>query len=228
MMKKFVRCALLFCFLILICVACAKSEPDELLQTEHIPGKEEAAVHTATPTPVVTKGASPTELTSPTATQAPEPTEEVKVTPSPVPATPTPVPVEEPEFMEMYRAMPAGIRVNTEGISQEELRFCFCSMELTNQTRTALSGQEGLSWTDIRELDCVRVLYYRNDGKPYICDVIADGSECEAIINTFYQMYQKELKVEDIMRSLPDELSSRGYHAGTLSAGSAEYLYLFK
>lgn len=215
MMKKLMRCALLVVLFILLCTACSKGEQNELLQTEHIPGVEEAVVHTATPIPSVTEF-----------TQAPLPTEEAKGTPSPAPKTPTPA--EEPEFMEMYRAMPAGIRVNTDEVSEEELRFCFCNMELTNQTRTAFSGQEGLDWIDIRELECVRVLYYRNDGKSYICDVIADEAECEAILSTIYEMYRKEVRVEDMMRSLPEELSTQGYQAGMLSAGSAEYLYLYK
>lgn len=218
MMKKFMRCALLLSFIILLCTACSKGEQNELLQTEHIPGEEEAVVYTATPIPSVT------ELPSPTATQVPIPTKEAKVTLSP---TPTPL-VEEPEFMELYRAMPAGIRVDTEGIPEEELRFCFCNMKLTNQTRTALSGQEGLIWTDIRLLDGVRVLYYRSDGKTYICDIIADADECETILNIFGQMYQKEVMIEDLMHSLPDELSSQGYHAGSLSVGSVQYLYLYQ
>ena len=223
MMKKLMRCALLVVFFVLLCTACSKEEQNELLQTEHIPGAEEAVVHTATPIP------SPTELPSPTEfLQAPLPAEEAEGELSPVPETPTPTPVEEPEFMDLYRAMPAGIRVNTEGISDEELRFCFCNMELTNQARTGFSGQEGLDWTDVRELECVRVLYYRNDGKSYICDVIADEAECETILRTFYQLYQKEVKVEDMMRSLPEALSTQGYQAGMLSAGSAAYLYLYK
>jgi len=226
MMKKYMRCALLFSFLILICTACAKEEPNKLLQTEHIPGQEDAAVYTATPLP------SPTEVPSPTVTQAPavSPEEIISATPlSPTPtSSPTPtLPVEEPAFMELYRAMPAGIRVDVEGISEEDLRFCFCNMELTNQVRTAFSGQEGLIWSDIRNLECIRVLYYRNDGKPYICDVVADGAESETILSMFYQLYQKQVKIEDLMHSLPGELSSQGYHAGMISAGSIEYLYLY-
>ena len=216
MMKKFMRCALLFSLIILLCTACSKEEQNELLQTEHVPGAEEAVVHTATPIP------STTEL--PSVTEVPSPTEPVKETPSP---TPTAVPVEEPAFMELYRAMPAGIRVDTDGISEEELRFCFCDMELTNQTRTALSGQEGLDWTNIRSLDCVRVLYYRGDKNLYICDIIADADECETILDIFYQMYQKEVTIEDLMHSLPDALTSQGYRAGILSAGSVQYLYLY-
>lgn len=224
-MKKFVRCALLFSFVILLCTSCGKGEPNELLQTEHIPGTEEAVVHTATP--------SPTVLPSLTATQTPEITEpgDAKTTPSPVPATLPPLPtlsLEEPEFMKLYRAMPAGVRIDTEGISEEEIRFCFCDMEITNQTRTAFSDQESLIWTDVQSLKRVRVLYYRNDSKPYICDVVADADECEAIVRTFYQMYQNEIRIEDLMHSLPDELSSQGYQMGTLSAGSVQYLYLYR
>ena len=219
-MKKIMRCALLFSFVIFICTACGKEEPNELLQTEHIPGVEEAVVHTATPIP------SPTELTSPTTMPAPEnqEAEDTKVTPSPLP---TLLP-EEPEFMKLYRAMPAGVRIDTEGISEEAIRFCFCDVEITNQTRTAFSGQAGLLWTDVRSLRAVRVLYYRSDGKPYICDVVADADECETIVSIFYQMYQKEIKIEDLMHSLPDALSSQGYQVGTLSAGNVQYLYLYK
>jgi len=216
MMKKFMRYALLLSFIVLVCTACAKEESNELLQTEHVPGTEEAAVYTATPIP------SPTEFTSPTATQIP--------TPSPTPTMlPIPtLPAEEPEFMELYRAMPAGVRIDTEDVPEEDVRFCFCDMELSNQVRTEFAGQAGLIWLDVQKLDCVRALYYRNDGKPYICDVVADEVECKNILSIFYQMYQKEVKIEDLMNSLPDALSSQGYQADALSIGNIQYLYLYK
>jgi len=221
-MKKIMRCALLFSLTVLLCTACEKGEPDELLQTEHVPGKEEAVVHTPTPIPSPTEGATPTATKAPTLPLQEE--EELVTQAIPLPT----LPAEEPEFMDMYRAMPAGIRIDTEGVSEEEIRFCFCNMEISDQTQTAFSGQADVIWTDIQRLAGVRVLYYRNDGKPYICDVIADEAECEMILSTFYQMYQKEVKIEDLMYSLPDALSSQGYRAGTLSAGSVQYLYLYK
>ena len=68
MMKKFMRYALLLSFIVLVCTACAKEESNELLQTEHVPGTEEAAVYTATPIP------SPTELPTPLPTATAIPT----------------------------------------------------------------------------------------------------------------------------------------------------------
>ncbi len=223
-MKKFMRCALLSSFIILFCTACEKEEPNELLQTEHIPGIEEAVVHTPTPIP------SPTEL-PPTPTSQ----EDAITTQMPAPATPTPsvtpiptLPVEEPEFMDMYRAMPAGVRVNTEGIREEEIRFCFCDIEITNRTRTAFSGQAGLDWTAVRTLAGIRVLHYRNDGKLYTCDIIADEAERDVILNEFYRMYQSGKKTESLMPSLPETLVLQGYQMDTLSAGSVSYLYIYK
>ncbi len=220
-MKKFMRCALLSSFIILLCTACEKEEPNELLQTEHIPGIEEAAVHT------------PTAIPSPT----PTPQEDVIATqvPTVAPATPTPtltpVPtlsVEEPEFMDMYRAMPTGVRVNTEGIPEEEIRFCFCDIEITNRTRTAFSGQAGLDWTEVRTLAGIRVLHYRGDGKLYICDIIAAEAERDTILNEFYRMYQSGQKTESLMPSLPETLVLQGYQMDTLSAGNVSYLYIYK
>ncbi len=223
-MRKFMRCALLLSLSILLCTACAKEEQNELLQTEHIPGKEEAAVNTPTPIP------SPTELPSlteaPAITEAPSPTQSLDE--DAMASQVTPLPVEEPEFMDMYRAMPAGTRVNTEGISEEEIQFCFCKTGMTNQTRTAFSGQAGLDWTDVRALDGIRVLYYRNDGKLYICDVIADAAECDNLLNCFYLLYQKGQAIENLSASLPADLSAQGYRADTLSAGSREYVYIYK
>lgn len=224
-MKKFMRCALLSGIIILLCTACEREEPNELLQTEHIPGIEEAVVHT------------PTAIPSPTVTHAPTLQEGAITTqvPSVIPAAPTSsvmpiptLPVEEPGFMDMYRAMPAGVRVNTEGIPEEEILFCFCDMEITNRTRTAFSGQAGLDWTAIRTLAGIRVLYYRNDGKLYICDIIADKAERDAILNEFYRMYQSGQKTEGLIPPLPEALVLQGYQVDTLSAGSVSYLYIYK
>lgn len=224
-MKKIMRCALLSSIIILLCIACEKEEPNELLQTEHIPGIEEAVVHT------------PTAIPSPTATQTPTPQEDAIATqvPTVAPATPTPtltpiptLPAEEPAFMDMYRAMPTGVRVNTEGIPEEEIRFCFCDIEITNRTRTAFSGQAGLDWTAVRTLAGIRVLYYRGDGKLYTCDIIADEAERDVVLNEFYRMYQSGQKTESLMPSLPETLVLQGYQTDTLSAGNVSYLYIYK
>lgn len=215
-MKKFVRYALLLIVLV-ICVACSKEEPDSTLQTEHVPGTEEAVVHTPTPSPTPTASVQPTQ------------SEEVpKVSPEPE-VTPTPVPVaEEPEFMTLYRAMAPGVRINTDGIEEELLRFCFCDLELSNQARTGFMGQEELNWQQVRDLEGIRVLYYRKDGKPYICDVIAAREECETIKNCFYTMFCEKKAADGLMTSLPEALAAQGYQAGILEAGNTQYLFLYK
>jgi len=210
-MKRLTRFALLFSLIILFCTACAKEEPNEHLQTEHVPGTEEAVVHTATPSPAPTRAAL-----SPTAV----PPEEISPLPEPLP--------EEPAFMDMYRAMATGTRVNVEGVSEEEIRHCFCNLKLSDQTRIAFAGQAGLDWQSVRSLDGIRVLYYRNDGKLYICDVIADTTESENIMRCFYIMYQGGQKSDDLTVFLPEALSSRGYSADAVLTGNVQYLYIYK
>lgn len=227
-MKKFMRCALLFSLTVLLCTACAKEKQNELLQTEHIPGKEEAVVHTPTPIP------SPTESASPTATSTPTlPPQEgelvTQATPLPEFVTPSPtLPVEEPDFMDMYRAMPAGTRVDAEGIPEEEIRFCFCKTEITDRIKTAFSDLMGPAWTNVHTLDGIRVLCYRNDGRLYICDVVADTTASDAILNCFYLLYQKGQKIENLNTSLPAELSAQGYRTNAFSVGNVQYVYIYK
>ena len=210
-MKRLLRYAFFVSFMIGLLTACTKKEPDEFLQTEHVPGTEVAVVNTSTPSPAVTQQA---EVTTPT------PAEEI----SPLPT----LTVEEPEFMNMYRAMAAGTRVNTDGVSEEDIRHCFCELELTDRIRTALSGQDTLSLQQVNSLDGIRVLYYRNDGSLYICDVVAEATECENIMRCFYFMYQSGQKADDLTASLPETLSARGYKAEAVMVGRVQYLYIYK
>ena len=50
-MKKTTRFAIILSLIMLCCMACGGDNADELLQTEHVPGEEQAAVYTATPVP---------------------------------------------------------------------------------------------------------------------------------------------------------------------------------
>ncbi len=211
-MKKWMRYALILCFIMIICTACTKTESGELLQTEHVPGTEEAVVHTATTSPAISVTQA---VVSPTA--APE---EAEPLPELLP--------EEPAFMEMYRAMAAGTRINPEGVSEEEIRHCFCNLELADRVRMGFSGQSGLDWQSVRALDAIRVLYYRSDGKLYICDVVAESTECESIMRCFYQMYQNGQQSDDLTVTMPEELSANGYRAELLYAGTVQYLYIYK
>ena len=213
MMKKTMRFALIFSWIVLCCAACGKDDTDELLRTEHVPGKDQAVVYTATPIPSV----------SPTGAPVATPTQMVSVTPVVMPPTPT----EEPEFMNMYRAMPAGTRINTEGVTETDVRSCFCDLEVSEQLQDEFLGQSGLDEAGIRNLDGVRVLYYRNDEKLYICDVIAESTECETISALFYLSYQNRQAIDNLT-VLPDALASQGYEAAVITAGRAEYLYIYK
>lgn len=210
-MKKLTCYVLLLSFIVICCTACAKKELNELLQTEHVPGSEVAVVHTATPVPTASlqkEDIAPTDI--------PE------ISPMPELLS------EAPAFMDMYMAMAAGTRINTEGVPEEEIRHCFCDLKLPDQTRQSFSGQTGLDWQNVRELGGIRVLYYRSDGRLYVCDVISQNTECENIMRSFYLMYQDGQQSDDLSESLPEELELRGYSAEMVFAGNAPYLYIHK
>ncbi len=218
-MKKATRFALIFSFILLYCTACADDKNNELLQTEHVPGEEHAAVYTATPTPPM-QGAVATVT----------PTDGVDVTPIPtMPIVPTmpALPEEEPEFLNLYHSMPAGTRVNIEGVPEEQVRYCFYCQELTERLENGLAGHSGSDKPVMNNPGMIRVLYYRDDGKLYICDAIAEDNECEDIRNLFYLMYQQNRVIGD-WTVLPDEMTSLGYKVITLSLDGAEYLYIYK
>ena len=217
-MKKTTRFAIILSLIMLCCMACGGDNADELLQTEHVPGEEQAAVYTATPVPAKQD----------TTESAITPTEEPVMTPT-MPLVPTmpAMPEEEPEFVDLYRAMPSGIKVNTEDVPEEQIRFCFYDSELAEHVKKGLAGQSETDLTEKSNLKMVRALYYKNDGKLYICDVIAEDTECENIRNLFYLLYQENRVLED-WTVLPEELTPFGYKMTTLSVENAEYLYIYK
>lgn len=234
-MKKYMRIAL-FIVLMLFCVACGKEEENRLLQGEHVPGTSEANLPTPTKAPAPTK--APTSDVTPT--EVPEPT----VIPAPTEAAIMPMPgqtevdgmtplitvlPEEPAFMELYRVMPAGTKIDAEGISEEELGYCFCVLALSDRLQTALEEAAEQNGRKVQSLRCVRVLHYREDGNLYIADVITEEAGMQDVKNSYYSLFVAEEAIDTwTEEALPANLTARGYKAAQLQADDTEYLLIYK
>ena len=237
-MKKYVRIAI-FVILMLVCTACGKNEEENrLLQGEHVPGTSEASLPTPTPTtaPVLTKAVTP-EVT---------PTEaaELTVIPAPTTAAVMPMPGEtevegitplitvlpdEPAFMEVYRVMPAGTKIDAEGITEEELGYCFCVLALSDRRKAALEEQAEQNGQKLQALCCVRVLCYRSDGNLYIADVLTEEADAQDVKNRYYSLFVAEEKIDIWAEdNLPAGLTARGYKATRLQTDGTEYLLIYK
>ena len=232
-MKKNMRIAF-FIMLMVFCVACGKEEENPLLQGEHVPGTSEANLPTPTtvtvPTKELTPVMTPTEATNPT------------VIPAPTTAAIMPLPgqtevegiaplittlEEEPAFMEMYRVMPAGTKIDAEGIPEEELGYCFCALTLGSRLQTALAAEQ--KGQDVQSLCRVRVLYYRSDGNLYIADVIADKAEAQDVKNSYYSLFVAKDTIDTWTEdSLPESLVARGYKAAEVQVDGTSYLLIYK
>ncbi len=236
-MKKYMRIAL-FILLALFCVACGKEEEENrLLQGEHVPGTSEANLPTPTKAPVSTN--TPTPSVAPREQDA-EPT----VIPAPTTAAVMPMPgqeevdgmtplitvlPEEPAFMELYRVMPAGTKIDAEGIPEEELGYCFCVLALGDRLQAALAEAAEQNGQKIQSLCRVRVLYYRSDGNLYIADVITEEAGIQDVKNSYYSLFVAEEVIDTWTEDdLPASLTARGYKAAQLQADDTSYLLIYK
>lgn len=235
-MKKYLRIAL-FILLTLFCVACGKEEDNRLLQGEHVPGTSEANLPTPTKAPVSTNTPTPSAALK---EQETEPT----VIPAPTTAAVLPMPgqeevdgmtplitvlPEEPAFMELYRVMPAGTKIDAEGITEEELGYCFCVLALSDRLQSELEEQAEQNGQKIQSLCCVRVLHYRSDGNLYIADVVTEETGIQDVKDGYYSLFVAEEAIDTWTEDdLPANLTARGYKAVQLQPDGMDYLLIYK